>query len=191
VRRLDAALARFAEESLKTNNPGVGGWLAATYAFLGRPEQANHFVDWEHEASELVMGAIALAEGRGRDAVRELRTAVQEFPFWFPLLGRAFELVGEPDSAIAAYERYLREHLLPPMGCCGLNRQLAADAAWRAWLFVHLGELYEERGEREKAVDYYNRFVEQWQDADQELQPQVQDVRERLARLVGERGDNE
>jgi tetratricopeptide (TPR) repeat protein len=132
------------------------------------------------------MGAIALAEGRGRDAVRELRPAVPDFLFWLPLLGRAFELVGEPDSAIAAYERYLDDTPGSPMWCCGLNRRLAADAVWRGWLFMRLGELYEERGEREKAVDYYDRFVELWQDADEELQPQVRDVRERLARLVGE-----
>ena len=50
-----------------------------------------------------------------------------------------------------------------------------------------LGELYEAQGDRDKAVEHYNEFVEMWQDADPELQPQVNDVRERLARLVGER----
>ena len=49
-----------------------------------------------------------------------------------------------------------------------------------------LGELYEARGDRENAVAHYNEFVEMWKDADPELQPQVADVRERIARLVGE-----
>ncbi len=39
----------------------------------------------------------------------------------------------------------------------------------------------------QKAVEYYDRFVELWKDADEELQPVVRDVRARIARLVGER----
>ncbi|MCH6548041.1 MAG: hypothetical protein IH798_06300, partial [Gemmatimonadetes bacterium] len=54
--------------------------------------------------------------------------------------------------------------------------------------YQRLGELHEERGNREKAVEYYNRFVELWENADPELQPVVEDVRGRIARLVGERG---
>ena len=49
-----------------------------------------------------------------------------------------------------------------------------------------LGELHEARGDREKAVEHYDSFVELWKDADPELQPQVRDVRQRIARLVGE-----
>jgi hypothetical protein len=36
------------------------------------------------------------------------------------------------------------------------------------------------------AAEYYSEFVDLWEDADPELQPQVEDVRERIARLVGE-----
>ncbi len=43
--------------------------------------------------------------------------------------------------------------------------------------------VYAERGDTANAVEYYNRFVDLWRDADPELQPIV---RERLARLVGE-----
>ncbi len=39
----------------------------------------------------------------------------------------------------------------------------------------------------QKAVEYYDKFGELWKDADAELQPVVQDVWERIARLVGER----
>jgi tetratricopeptide (TPR) repeat protein len=52
--------------------------------------------------------------------------------------------------------------------------------------YKRIGELYEARGDTAKAVEYYNQFVELWNDADQELQPIVRDVRERIARLVGE-----
>jgi hypothetical protein len=49
-----------------------------------------------------------------------------------------------------------------------------------------LGELYEARGEREKAKEYYSRFVALWRDADSDLQPAVQDVKARLAQLAAE-----
>jgi len=58
--------------------------------------------------------------------------------------------------------------------------------AWRADAYVRLGTLYEQLGNRDRAVDYYNRFVDLWQDADPELQPQVDNVRQRIARLMGE-----
>jgi DNA-binding SARP family transcriptional activator len=46
-----------------------------------------------------------------------------------------------------------------------------------------LGELYEQKGNRVKAIEYYNRFVELWKNADPELQPQVADIRARVVRL--------
>jgi tetratricopeptide (TPR) repeat protein len=53
-------------------------------------------------------------------------------------------------------------------------------------VYLRLGEAYEARGEREQAIDYYSRLVDLWQDADPELQTVVSDVRQRIARLVGE-----
>ena len=50
-----------------------------------------------------------------------------------------------------------------------------------------LGEFYEERGDSERAVGHYANFVELWENADPDLQPVVEDVRARIARLVGER----
>ncbi len=57
---------------------------------------------------------------------------------------------------------------------------------WRPIVLTKLGELYEERGDREQAIRYYNEFVELWKDADSALQPRVTDVRRRIAALVGE-----
>jgi tetratricopeptide (TPR) repeat protein len=93
-------------------------------------------------------------------------------------LGRAYDAAGEPDSALPAYEqaatapdpaRFFSDglRLLPPT----LKR---------------LGELYEQRGNREKALEYYGRFVNLWKDADAALQPVVQEVRQRMTRLARE-----
>jgi len=53
--------------------------------------------------------------------------------------------------------------------------------------YRHLGEMYETRGDRAKALKYYGDFVDLWRDADAVLQPQVQDVRQRMAGLAGEK----
>ena len=48
-----------------------------------------------------------------------------------------------------------------------------------------LGELYEARGDRAKAVEYHRRFIDLWKGADPELQPQVAEARAALRRLGG------
>jgi len=60
------------------------------------------------------------------------------------------------------------------------------DSYGRAPTFKRLGELYEARGDRAKALESYGRFVDLWKSADPELQPLVRDVRARMARLASE-----
>jgi hypothetical protein len=60
---------------------------------------------------------------------------------------------------------------------------LAVDAEFLAGTHKRLGELWEQRGDRRKAIEHYSRFVELWTKADPELQPQVADVKNRLRRL--------
>ena len=43
-------------------------------------------------------------------------------------------------------------------------------------------------GDRDKAADYYGRFIELWKGADPELQPAMREVRNRLAPLPQEPG---
>jgi eukaryotic-like serine/threonine-protein kinase len=90
---------------------------------------------------------------------------------------QAYEQAGEPDSALATYAQ-----LVAAQGFGGTQENSYAFAA----ASLRLGELYEQRGDRAKALEYYGRFVGLWKNADPELQPVVRDVRGRLARLVGE-----
>ena len=85
--------------------------------------------------------------------------------------------MGQRDSAVALYGR-------------------AAEIRGAGWAFdqmpyygpnlKRLGELAEERGDTAKAVEYYDRLIDLWRDADPELQPIVDEVRSRLADLAGE-----
>ena len=90
---------------------------------------------------------------------------------------RAYERSGQPDSALALYERSVNTNGL------GL---LFDQATTLAPTYRRLGELYEDRGQLDKARDYYGRFIDLWKNADPELQPLVRDVRQRLVRLTAE-----
>ena len=61
----------------------------------------------------------------------------------------------------------------------------AAPATAAAFL-KRLGEIYEAKGDKTKAIESYTRFVDLWKDADPPLQPAVREVKDRLAKLTGE-----
>ena len=56
----------------------------------------------------------------------------------------------------------------------------------RAPALLRLGDIYERKGERQKAIDAYARFVRLWSACDAPLRPAVDDARARLARLTAE-----
>jgi tetratricopeptide (TPR) repeat protein len=89
-----------------------------------------------------------------------------------------YDRMGQADSALATYER-----IVPTPGLWGLFDNFYTLAP----TYKRLGELYEARGDRAQAREYYGRFADLWKDADPELQPLVREVRARLARLAGER----
>ena len=92
-------------------------------------------------------------------------------------LAVAYEQLRQPDSAEVTYQRIVSTP--------GLWR-LFENFYTLAPTYKRLAELYEARGDRTKALDYYTRFVDLWKDADPELQQSVRDVRGRIARLAAE-----
>ena len=88
--------------------------------------------------------------------------------------GRAFDAMGQPDSALAQYERGIRS---PEAG------RFESDVGGLPLALRRAGELSEEKGDAAKAREYYNQFLELWQAADADLQPAVREVRGRLAAL--------
>jgi tetratricopeptide (TPR) repeat protein len=59
------------------------------------------------------------------------------------------------------------------------------DPRWALYArtFAARGRLYEELGQRDKAIENYQRFVDLWADADAALQPQVAAARASIAQL--------
>lgn len=165
--------------------------FAQLYARAGRPQRARSLIAEYEETvgqppvgglDEATMaqasGSIAIAEQRYKDAITHFRA---EPSGWIqcPLcgvreLGEAYELAGQPDSALAVYERYLSSRALYRLSTDGSN-------LWQTLL--SLGRLYEERGRLDDAERMYARFVEQWADADADLQRRVREARRVLDRL--------
>jgi tetratricopeptide (TPR) repeat protein len=126
---------------------------------------------------------LALALGRLPDALRAVERAFAH-PNDRPdgLAAELFTVLSrmpEPDSAIAAGERYLAINIV-------FRHQ--NDALVLAAARQRLGELYEAKGNVDKALENYTAFVELWKNADPELQPRVRDVKGRIERLQRRRG---
>jgi hypothetical protein len=75
------------------------------------------------------------------------------------------------------YERYLAKPS---------EVKMYFDPAYLPRISFRLAEMYEAKGDKAKAADYYQRFIALRRDADPELQPQVQEAKRRLAALGGD-----
>jgi tetratricopeptide (TPR) repeat protein len=84
-------------------------------------------------------------------------------------LGQIYQELGQPAEAVT-----------------WLNTMWGNDYITIAYL--ELARAYEALGDTEKAIAAYAEFIEAWEYADPELQPQVQAARARLEEIVRERG---
>jgi tetratricopeptide (TPR) repeat protein len=124
---------------------------------------------------------LAAARGQYRQAVTTLEAVRRDRPDCSLCdlidIADVYDRAGQADSALAYFERYANT----------VGDRLDWDPAWLAHSLKRLGELYETKGDHAKAVEYYGKFLDQWKDADPELQPVVRDVKQRMARLAGEK----
>ena len=84
------------------------------------------------------------------------------------------------------YESFIRAELLHTLGRDAEALQAyrsIADELFHSGAPAHLrlAEIYERRGERQKAREHYARFLELWRDCDPELRPLVEEARRRMA----------
>ncbi len=198
VARLDAALAAHPLSGIPEQDRPYTD-LARAYAVAEQPARARAMLaqfgaikDTAYYRSRMpsvhdALGEIAIAEKRFDAAIPEFRrgdVAADGLPdgedgasVHFDL-GRAFDLANKPDSAIAEFEAYLRTRFY------GRQR---SDYYALAGIHKRLGELYDAKGDTERAISHLTTFVELWKNADPELQPAVADARRRLSRLQASR----
>jgi tetratricopeptide (TPR) repeat protein len=162
--------------------------LARLYAVANRPDQASAVLARWQAAHRRVSygddslraaamrGDIAFAQGKPAEALAQYRAA----DVWgcavcnLPLIAQAYDRVGNADSAIAVFTRFIET---PAPG------RIYTDGDYLAGAYKRLGELYEAKGDRQRALGYYMKFADLWSNADPELQPKVAEVRARIARL--------
>jgi DNA-binding SARP family transcriptional activator len=132
--------------------------------------------------SRRLLAARSLERGDAARALSQVRAAVHS-NFDNPaaidhlLAARAFDALANVDSAVAHYIAATRLE----RDCCFPTT--AAIALPLAPIYRRIGELAESRGDALTAQEYYGAFLALWAEADPELQPQVRQVRARLAQL--------
>ncbi|MEW5917228.1 MAG: tetratricopeptide repeat protein, partial [Gemmatimonadota bacterium] len=175
--------------------------FAAAFAVLGDTSRARQLLD-EHKSlvrerdypvaaahlfEQRIFALVANRAGRPEQALGHLTEGCRYVPAFAVCDSRAFleaaeayDRLGRSDSAIAAYERFVRlkalRHIGPPTMFDVTTPKIAP--AWR-----RLGELWESKGDQRRAIEAYERFLELWRNADAELQPIVREVQERTNRL--------
>jgi eukaryotic-like serine/threonine-protein kinase len=188
ARLLDDALARDPIDRLSMSEAPYH-MVVSAYAVAERPERARALLaQWDARRrtspsiadttrARTMRGMIALATRQYAEAERELRAADEKGcdACAAPLLARAYDLEGNADSAVAVFERFVNTPLLD---------RTEVDGAFLAGVHKRLGELYEAKGQRDKALAHYRIFIDLWEDADPALQPKVTDARQRVAALT-------
>ncbi|MHB1095693.1 MAG: protein kinase domain-containing protein [Gemmatimonadaceae bacterium] len=125
---------------------------------------------------------VALAEQRWDAAIPLVleadKRATINWRYTWIALATAHDNAGRPDSAIAYFEKFTNSRgSLPDV-----------DAEFRAGSYKRVGELYDAKGNKAKAIENFEKFVEMWKNAEPELQPQVREVQDKLKRLRAMRG---
>jgi len=129
-----------------------------------------------------LMGTIKLGKGEITEAISFLKRAEESlyapednFPqiqAWFiSSLAEAYYKAGDLEQAQQKCEKVLSLHL---------GRLSHGDFYARS--IYTLGMIYEQKGQRKRALEYYERFLELWKDADPGIE-EVQDARKRVDAL--------
>jgi tetratricopeptide (TPR) repeat protein len=189
-RRLAEAVARYPLDSVPLRNRDYPS-LIFVAASLERPDLVARLETEYRQVPKTgqfvarddarVRASVAAANGRWPEVIEQARQSARTgfCPVCpLPEIGHAFDQLRQPDSALAAYEEYVNRLIYYPA-----DQEVFVPVA-----LVRLGELYESKGNREKAIEYYGRFADLWKDADPELQPRVAEVRKRIAQLAAEPG---
>ena len=164
--------------------------LAAVLARAGRGAQARaHVVQWTRDVAPLIPGtsrpawldgALAEADGRWADAIAAWRLEDEKSEDPLPALAHiahAFDRLGQRDSAIAYFRRYL---------ATPSRTRYDSDPDWRGHALERLARLHEAAGERADAVRHHAMLAELWEAGDSTVQPRVEQARARLLALTRE-----
>ena len=127
------------------------------------------------------------------DVVAENQEAALEKLELGRLRGASWEKSGCSAFYSQVYERYMRAEVLRAMGQNPdalrwyetVSKQSSFDVVYLAPSYLRRAEIYEQLGEKKKAIEHYRRFLELWKECDPELRPTFEKAQISLARLEG------
>lgn len=167
----------------RNGNPAKARTIMARYKAEVTDTAMLRYQDADYRTT---LGEIALAEGKWQEALAEFRRGdigydgkpANECASCLAFnLGRAFDAGAQADSAALMFERYLATPF-------AYRSDLLMDPIRVPAIHERLGQIYEAKGDTEKAVAHYRAFIALWKNADAELQPRVADARQRMERLT-------
>jgi serine/threonine-protein kinase len=159
---------------------------ARSAARLERAKQPRDTVGLRHDLALEIRALAALGAG-SPDAALDLlenagMTVAKADQAWYPrhytrpfgrfLRAEALRLLGRDEEALDWYAIF--------------GDKYGTEYVYRAAVYLRQGEIHERRGDRQRALQYYRRFIARWQDADPEYQSLVRDVERRISQLTTE-----
>jgi tetratricopeptide (TPR) repeat protein len=141
-------------------------------AQLDRADRSSLLGAYARDQGEFVRAEVAWAGGRREEALRFLDKA----QYWTTDSRR--EENGDSPFFIQLHERFARAELLYQLGryaeALPWYRALSYDFLYTAPAHLRLAQIYQQRGDRQQAVQHYTRFIELWRECDPALRPMVQ-----------------
>ncbi|MES2304341.1 MAG: protein kinase [Gemmatimonadota bacterium] len=190
LKQLDAALTQTPLEKMPPRGRPYG-MIAEVYAFASNANgvrQMRKGSDAATPVAERFPGydpywdaLEAVAAGNWAAAATTMKAAYTEgncIPCGRYYYAYALDRAGQPDSAIVAWGAALTNVTLNPD---------FEESRMRPFALLRLGEIYADKGDRRKALEYLQQFTALWSNADGPLQPMVQRAKARIAELTKER----
>jgi serine/threonine protein kinase/tetratricopeptide (TPR) repeat protein len=150
-------------------------------AELERADRSSPAGRFAADEAQTIRSELAWISGRRQEAL----TLLEGAQFWTNNSG--LEQGGDSPFTTHLHERFARPELLYQLGredeALPWYRSLAYDLLYTAPAELRLGQIYEHKGDRRRAIEHYSRFVELWREPDPELQPMVHQAQQALARL--------
>ena len=145
--------------------------------------EENKFENLYLDFSKILNAEIQLAQGNVRPtqiAITNLSPLSFRNPIYYTILAATYVLQGDLENAINTYKQFY--------DAVDTRKYFMGDYFYyfveRSKVNYNLAKIYEQEGDRTKSIEYYQKAIEQWKNADGDL-PELMEAKARIAELKG------